>query len=174
MASFYIGKYLILQEELAPKHDADSWAFPDAPTQHMGETSNVEELLVDPEDMNVLPTQIQFGFAEWTDDEGFSPDHLAFDEFYTAVGVGFYTRGFTKGTELYNEFYTPIGVGFYTRSFTAGTALYTEFYTRQESFYLRSFTAGTELYNTFYVADQAFYLRSFTPIDFFYSIPEDC
>jgi len=172
MASFYIGKYLILQEELAPKHDADSWAFPDAPTQHMGETSNVEELLVDPEDMDVLPTQIQFGFAEWTSDDDPS-SAPAFVQFYVK-DEAFYVRSFTPGTEIYGEFYVK-DEAFYLRSFTPASALYNEFYVRQEAFYLRSFTAGTDLYSEFYVKTQeSFYIRNWTPVDFFYAIPEDC
>ena len=170
--AFYIGKYLIQQEEIAPKHDRDAWAFPDEPKQHMAETSNVEDLYINPEDMDLVPEQIQFGYASWTDDEGFSPDAAAFDQFYVR-DEKFYVRSFTPGTELYNEFYVR-EEAFYVRGFTAGTELYSEFYMRAEAFYLRGFTAGSELYKEFYVRQESFYVRSFTPVDWFYAIPEDC
>ena len=170
--AFYIGKYLIQQEEIAPKHDRDAWAFPDEPKQHLTDTSNVEELLIDPEDMDVLPSQIQIGFAAWTDDEGFTPDHAAFDQFYVR-DEAFYIRSFTPGTELYGEFYVR-QEAFYVRGFTPAAALYGEFYVRQEAFYVRGFTPASALYNEFYVRQEAFYVRSFTPVDWFYAIPEDC
>ena len=169
--AFYIGKYLIQQEEIAPKHDRDAWAFPDAPKQHMGETSNVEELLVDPEDMDVLPTQIQFGFAEWTSDDDPS-SAPAFVQFYVR-DEAFYLRGFVKGTELYGEFYVR-DEAFYLRGFSPATDLYNEFYVRDEAFYLRGFVKGSNLYNEFYVREENFYIRSFSPVDFFYLIAEDC
>jgi hypothetical protein len=168
--AFYVGCYLIQQEEIAPKHDRDSWAFPDAPTQHMGDTSNVEELLVDVEDMDVLPTQIQFGMDQWSaEDDPFSAP--AFVQFYVR-DEAFYVRGFVKGTELYSQFYVRSEF-FYVRSFEAGTALYNEFYVRQEPFYLRMFVKGSGLYNEFYMREESFYIRSFSPVDFFYSIAED-
>ena len=171
--SFYVGKYLISEDTLSPKHDRDSWAFPADSDQHMSDTSNVEELLIDPEDMNVLPTQIQFGADEYTDDEGFVPDHKAFDQFYVR-DEKFYVRGFTAGSELYSQFYVR-QEAFYLRSFTAGSELYSTFYVRDESFYVRGFAAGSELYTTFYVRDENFYVRGFAPWSGFYvQAEEDC
>lgn len=170
--AFYIGKYLIQQEEIAPKHDRDAWAFPAVPKQHMAETSNVEDLYINPEDMDLVPEQIQFGYASWTDDEGFSPDSAAFDQFYVR-DEKFYVRSFTPGTELYNEFYVR-EEAFYVRSFTPASELYNEFYVRQEAFYVRGFSPASELYKEFYVRQEAFYVRGFTPVDWFYAIPEDC
>ena len=174
--SFYVGKYLVSADVIDPKHDRDSWAFPADNKQHLSDTSNVEELLVFPKDMDVLPTQIQFGADEYTDDEGFSTDRT-YREFYVKTQEPFYVRGFTAGTELYNQFYVKTQENFYVRSFTARTNLYREFYVKtQESFYVRGFTAGSELYTQFYVKTQeAFYVRSFTPWSGFYVQPEeDC
>lgn len=171
--AFYVGKYLIQQEEIAPKHDRDAWAFPAIPKQHMAETSNVEDLYINPEDMDLVPEQIQFGFAAWTDNEGFSPDPAGYAQFYVR-SEAFYVRSFTPATDIYSQFYVR-DEAFYVRKFSPATELYKEFYVRQEAFYLRSFTAGTELYTQFYVKTQeSFYVRSFTPTDWFYAIPEDC
>ena len=170
--AFYIGKYLIQQEEIAPKHDRDAWAFPAVPKQHMAETSNVEDLYINPEDMDLVPEQIQFGYAAWTDDEGFAPDPAGYDQFYIR-SEAFYVRGFTPATDLYSQFYVR-SEAFYVRGFTPATELYSEFYMRAEAFYVRGFAPAAELYKEFYVRDEAFYVRSFTPTDWFYAIPEDC
>lgn len=169
--SFYVGCYLITEDTLSPKHDRDSWAFPADEDQHIKDTSNVEDLYVFPSDMDVIPTQIQFGADEYTDDEGFIPLHDAFTQFYVR-DEKFYVRGFTAGTELYSEFYIR-AEQFYVRGFVAGTELYNEFYVRDEGFYVRGFTAGSELYTTFYVRDENFYVRSFTPWSGFYVQSED-
>ena len=65
--SFYIGNYLIEEGTLSPRHDAESWAFPDDKEQHMSDTSNVEELHIKVTDMGVLPEDIQSGCEEWTE-----------------------------------------------------------------------------------------------------------
>ena len=164
--SFYVGKYLISEDTLSPKHDRDSWAFPADSDQHMADTSNVEELYINVEDMDVLPSQIQFGADEYTADEGFVPDHRAFDQFYVR-DEKFYVRGFTAGSELYSQFYVR-DESFYVRSFQAGSELYNTFYVRDENFYVRGFSAGSELYTTFYVRAENFYVRSFAPWSGFY------
>ena len=169
--SFYVGKYLIAGDTLEPGHTG-AWFMPSAPKQHMAETSNVEELQVLPTDMNVLPTQIQFGACSWTDDEGFTADSDAFDTFYVR-GEAFYVRGFTPGTGHYDTFYVG-GPGFYVRGFTPGTGHYDTFYVGGTGFYVRGFTPGTGHYDTFYVGGTGFYVQSFTPVDFFYPIAEDC
>ena len=168
---FYVGKYLIDGDVIDPLHTG-AWFMPEAPKQHMAETSNVEELQVLPTDMNVLPTQIQFGACSWTDDEGFTADSDAFDTFYVG-GVGFYVRGFAPGDALYDTFYVG-GTGFYVRGFTPADALYATFYVGGTGFYVRGFAAGDALYDTFYVGGTGFYVQSFTPVDFFYPIAEDC
>jgi len=169
--SFYVGKYLISADTLSPKHDPESWAFPADSDQHMSDTSNVEDLYINVTDMDVLPTQIQFGADEYTDDEGFVPDHKAFDQFYVR-DEKFYIRSFTAGSELYSQFYVK-DENFYVRSFTAGSELYSTFYVRAENFYVRSFQRAPDLYTTFYVRDENFYVRSFTPLSGFYVLPED-
>ena len=171
--SFYVGSYLILQDSIDLKHDSDSWSLPDTTSisGHMGETSNVEELLIKPGLMTLVPTQIQFGIDEWSADEGFSPDHEAFRQFYVR-DEAFYVRGFVPRDYWTPTFY-PAG-NFYVRGFTPATELYSEFYMRAEAFYVRGFAPATQLYSQFYVRDEAFYVRSFTPTDWFYAIPEDC
>ena len=171
--AFYVGCYLISGDTLNPKHDPDSWAFPADHDQHMSDTSNVEDLYINVTEMDVLPTQIQFGACEYTDDEGFDTDRT-YRQFYVKTQEKFYVRGFTKGTELYTQFYVKTQEAFYVRGFTKGTELYSQFYVREEAFYVRGFTAGSDLYKQFYVKTQeAFYVRSFTATDFFYSIAED-
>ncbi len=172
--AFYVGCYLISGDTIDLKHDSFSWAFPADSDQHMADTSNVEELLIFPSDMDVLPQQIQFGSETYTDDEGFVPDHGAFAQFYVR-DENFYVRGFTAGTELYTQFYVKTQEQFYVRGFTPASELYTQFYVKtQEQFYVRGFTAGSDLYTQFYVKTQEqFYVRGFTATDFFYSIAED-
>ena len=168
--SFYLGKYLLDQESLDPLHTG-AWFMPDKPTQHMAETSNVEELQVLPTDMDSVPTQIQFGACSWTDDDGSSLDDQFISMFYQTGN--FYTRSFT-GTDLWTPMFYQTG-NFYTRSFT-GTDLWTPMFYQTGNFYVKAFTAGSDLYSQFYVKTQeSFYVRSWTPVNFFYSIDvEDC
>lgn len=165
--AFYVGCYLIDQDALEPLHTG-AWFMPDAPTQHMAETSNVEELQVLPTDMDSIPTQIQFGACAWTDDDG-SALSDGFTSMFYQTG-SFYTRSFS-GTDLFTEFYigqvgftefySPIS-SFYTISFSP-VDFFTEFYTAPDSF--------TE----FYSPVSSFYIQNFAPVDFFYSAAEeDC
>lgn len=158
--SFYIGKYLIQQDTLDLKHDSDNWSLPSTTAQHAGQTSNIEELLIKPEDMTYIPTQVQFGLAEWTNDEGFTPDHEAFKEFYVR-DEAFYVRGFTP-TDHWAEFYVK-DEAFYVRGFTP-VDFWSEFYVKDEAFYVRGF-APTDYWSEFYVKEEAFYVRNFTPTD---------
>lgn len=144
--SFYIGCYLILSDVIDPKHDHDGWAFPVTVGQHMSDTSNVEDLLIDPEDMDKIPTQIQYGACLWTEDEGFTPDYN-YDAFYVKTQEFFYVQGWTSGTALYNEFYV-----------------------REEAFYVQGWTSSENIYGEFYIAPEPFYVQGFTPIDFFYPL----
>ena len=172
--SFYVGKYLISADVIDPKHDPDSWAFPADSDQHMSDTSNVEDLYINVQDMDVLPSQIQFGADEYTADEGFSTDRT-YREFYVKTQEKFYVRGFTAGSDLYGQFYVKTQESFYVRSFTAASDLYKQFYVKtQEHFYVRGFTAGSDLYTQFYVKTQEhFYVRSFTPWSGFYVQAEE-
>jgi len=159
--AFYIGCYLILSDTIDPKHDHDGWELPDiyGHQGHMADTSNVEELLIDPEDMDLIPTQIQFGCATYTADDGFTPLDL-FAEFYTR-DEKFYVRGFTP-TSYWAEFYT-----------SADT--FTEFYMANEAFYVRGFTPtsywaefymAADSFTEFYIVSESFYVRNFTPTDY--------
>jgi hypothetical protein len=105
----------------------------------MSDTSNVEELLIDPEDMDLIPTQIQFGCAEWTNDEGWTPD------------------------DTFTAFYVK-PENFYVRSFTP-TDYWAGFYVADEAFYVRGFTPRYT-WSEFYMPDESFYVRSFSPTDF--------
>lgn len=135
---FYFGSYQILADSLEPPTDSGPWALPDGfNEQHMSDTNNVEELFINVEDMDVVPTRIQFGSGEWTDDEGFTPDD-SFAEFYVRDEA------------------------FYVRSFTS-TDYFVEFYVKDEAFYVRSFSP-TDSWAAFYIAD-GFYVRSFSPTD---------
>jgi hypothetical protein len=162
--SFYLGCYLILSDEIAPPHDSDSWELPDttAHSGHMSDTSNVEELLINPEDMDLIPTQIQFGCAEWTDDEGWIPDD-PFAEFYVK-DENFYVRDFIPrfrywtefypGFDSFSEFYAPVLIPTLWTEFYPGADLFTEFYPPSSSGWVE-----------FYVKDEAFYVRNFTWTD---------
>jgi hypothetical protein len=157
--SFYLGCYLIEGDSLEPLHDGDSWELPDTAfhSGHMSDTSNVEELLINPEDMDLLPTQIQFGACTWADDEGFTPTDT-WSEFY-AKDEEFYVRGFSP-TDYWAEFY-PIDEAFYVRGFSP-THKWAEFYVADEAFYVRGFSVNLpSLWVDFYVTD-GFYVRNFT------------
>jgi hypothetical protein len=160
--SFYVGCYLILSDQIAPKHDHDGWELPDiyGHQGHMSDTSNVEELLIDPEDMDLIPTQIQFGCAEYTADEGFTPIDC-FTEFYVK-DEAFYTRGFSP-TDYWTEFYVA-GEPFYVRGFFRSPRIWTTEFYPATGFYARSFSP-TDYWSEFYVAAESFYVRSFSPTD---------
>ena len=159
--AFYVGAYLILQDVLEPKYDRCNWQLPDVTSisGHMGDTSNVEELYIRPENMTLVPTQIQYGYSTWTADEGFTPDHGAFREFYVR-DEGFYVRNF-QGTDYWTDsFYTPLP-SWYVRSFTGTDYFVDSFYTPEPSWYVRSFT-GVDFFTEFYVTG-SFYVQNFTP-----------
>ncbi len=143
--SFYLGSWLILQDSIDPKHDSDVWELPDttAHSGHMADTSNVEELMINPEDMDLVPTQIQFGLDEWTADEGHTPDHEAYKEFYVR-NEAFYTRSFTP-VDFWTPMWYPSGQ-FYTRPFTQRD-FFTPMWYASGAFYTRSFTP-TDLWST--------------------------
>jgi hypothetical protein len=125
----------------------------------MADTSNVEELFLDVTEMNVLPTQIQFGADTWTDDEGFSPDDT-FAEFYIK-DESFYVRGFTA-TDSYTSdpgFYPA--TAFYVRGFSPTDSWAPSFYPRG-GFYVRGFTP-TDSWTPMFYGQSKFYVRNFTP-----------
>jgi hypothetical protein len=168
--SFYVGAYLILSDSIDPKHDRDSWELPDVYGHqgHMADTSNVEELLIKPEDMDLIPTQIQFGLAEYSADDGDTSGGL-YTQFYVKTQEKFYVRVFV-GTDYFTEsFYPNAEPAWYTRSFT-GTDYFTEsFYPNSEpAWYVRGFTGTDYFTESFYPNDEpAWYLRGFTPTNFF-------
>ncbi len=156
--AFYVGCYQILADSLEPAHDHGPWALPGDQDQHMADTSNVEELFLDVTDMDVLPTQIQFGAASWTDDEGALSDD--FTPMFYQTG-DWYVRGFT-GTDYFTPMFYQTG-DFYVRGFT-GVDFWTATFYPAGAFYVRNFTP-TDVWTEFYVTD-GFYVRSFTPTDF--------
>ena len=157
--AFYVGCYTILADSLEPSHDHGPWALPDEPAQHMSDTNNVEELFLDVTDMNVLPTQIQFGSGEWTNDAGFDSDDT-FTAFYIK-DEAFYVRGFSA-----RDYFTPAfypATGFYVRSFSPTDTWTPSFYPRG-AFYVRGFT-GRDTWTPMFYTGAGFYVRSFTPTD---------
>lgn len=167
--SFYVCDYLILSDSIDPQHDSDSWAFPVTVGQHQAETSNVEDLLINPEDMDNIPTQIQYGACLWTSDEGFTPDYN-YDTFYVKTQESFYVQDWTSGSELYSQFYVNPEF-FYVQGWTSASELYSEFYVKtQEFFYVQEWTSGTDLYGEFYIIPEFFYVQGFTATDWFYPI----
>lgn len=82
--SFYLGPWLV-EDDPGP---STAWRFPSDPTQHINQTSNVEDLLVDPEDMDVIPEQIQFGLSQWTKDT--APSNVNKYTFFYAPVTEFY------------------------------------------------------------------------------------
>ena len=159
--AFYVGCYQILADSLEPKHDHGPWALPENQDQHMADTSNVEELFLDVTDMDVLPTQIQFGADTWTNDEGFTPDHGAFDQFYVR-GEAFYVKGFVGTDYFTNSFYTPTP-SWYVRGF-AGVDFFTASFYPAGGFYTRGFT-GRDSWTPMFYGQSKFYVRSFNPTD---------
>ncbi len=160
--AFYVGCYQILADSLEPPHDHGPWALPDEPAQHMADTSNVEELFLDVTDMNVLPSQIQFGACTWTDDEGFTPDHGAFDQFYVRAEA-FYVRGFTGTSGFVGGFYPA--TGFYVRSFSP-TDTFTPMFYQTGNWYVRGFT-GSDSFTPMFYQTGNWYVRGFTGVDSF-------
>jgi hypothetical protein len=113
--------------------------------------------------MDLLPTQIQFGIDEWTADEGFSPDHEAFRQFYVR-DEAFYVRGFVP-TDYWTPQWYPGGMEFYTGFFANIPTLWTtdpDFYP-SENFYVRSFSGTDYFTDSFYTPEPAWYVRSFSP-----------
>ncbi len=157
--AFYVGCYQILADSLEPKHDHGPWALPGDQDQHMSDTSNVEELFLDVTDMDVLPTQIQFGCDEWTDDEGFNSDDTFTPMFYQTGG--FYVRGFTA-TDFFTPMFYQTGK-FYVRGFSPTDSWATTFYP-SGGFYTRGFTPRDNWTPMFY-GESKFYVRNFTPTD---------
>ncbi len=163
--SFYIGSYLILQDSIDLKHDSDSWSLPDTTAigGHMGQTSNVEELLIRPEDMTLIPTQIQFGLAEWSADEGFEPDHAAYKQFYVR-GEAFYVRAFTP-VDFWTPQWYPGGVEFYTGFVANLPSMWQTSWYPSGAFYVRGFV-GVDFWT------DSFYAPADTWTDSFY-VPAD-
>ena len=162
--AFYVCEWLVNQNSFNLPQDNDGWAFPSAPDQHLSDTSNVEDLLIDPEDMILLPTQIQFGSEEWSFDESIAD--INWGEYYVR-DEAFYVRDWTSGSALYSQFYVR-QEPFYVQGWTSSSTLYDEFYVRQEAFYVRGWTSSGLLYAEFYVQSEPFYVHNFTPVDFFY------
>ncbi len=162
--SFYVGSYLILQDSIDPKHNSDSWSLPDTTAigGHMGQTSNVEELLIKPEDMTLIPTQIQFGLAEWTADEGFEPDHAAYKQFYVR-SEAFYTRSFVP-VDFWTPQWYPGRSQFYTGLVVNLPGLWTPMWYPSGAFYVRGFV-GVDFWQTSWYASGEWTDSFYTPAD---------
>jgi hypothetical protein len=90
------GKWIIQQDSFNLPFDGANWDLPDL--QHAKETSNIEELLMDPEDFNAVPEQVQFGCDQWTDDD--DPTIIQWGEFYVR-DEAFYTSSFNQSGGFY-------------------------------------------------------------------------
>jgi hypothetical protein len=156
--SFYLGCYLIEGDSLEPLHDGNLWELPDTAfhSGHMSDTSNVEELMINPEDMDLVPTKIQFGSTQWGGDEGFNPTDK-WTEFYSS-DEAFYLRGFSP-TDSWTPSWYASG-NFYVRGFSP-TDYWTPSWYASGNFYVRSFT-GTDHWTPSWYAGGNFYVRNFT------------
>lgn len=96
--NFYVGTWFVQSFPIPIQQD---WLLPlDGDHQHLKDTQNVEELRVNPEDMDELPQDIQAGADEWitfsSPDGEFYMQGFPSSEFYstTAPGIGgFYLVG---------------------------------------------------------------------------------
>ena len=163
--TFYIGNYLVQQDFLELDFEGEAWSLPeDADLQHVKETSNVEDLWIAPEDLDIVPEEMQFGLIQWSDDD---EPTSTWGLFYNpSLSTEFYLRDFSP-VDFFAEFYIPVEF-FYVQNFTP-TDLFTEFYFGTGGFYVRDF-APTDLFTEFYFGTGGFYVRDFAPFDFFYAI----
>ncbi len=168
--AFYVGEYLIQQDSIDLKHDSLNWELPDttAHSGHMGDTSNVEELLIRPEDMDLIPTQIQYGEAEYSADDGYTPDHDAYMEFYPK-DEAFYVRPFV-GTDWWTPQWYPGGSEFYTGIVVNLPGIWTPMWYPGGNFYTRNFVGRDYWTDSFYTPTPSWYVRNFTGRDFFYAV----
>jgi hypothetical protein len=87
---FYLGKWFIPKFE---EPDPQDYCFPTTGAdQHVRATSNVEELRIDPEDIELNPEQIQDNACAW------QVNFVTTGEYYiqTAPVMGFYITGFIR------------------------------------------------------------------------------
>lgn len=96
-SAFYLGKYLV---DFDPYIDRDAYCLPGLPD--IKETSNVEDLLADPEAFDVLPLEAQGGCDEWSTD--------------TSTGSGDFTGNSIPNFAFYNFYLGPIGRGRFSQS----------------------------------------------------------
>ena len=79
--AFYVGTWFVPRFDIPVQQD---WRLPlDGDLQHIKDTSNVEELHINPEDMDELPDVIQAGLHQWVT---FS---TSIHEFYSQTPPGF-------------------------------------------------------------------------------------
>jgi len=88
---FYVGTWFVPEFPTPIQQD---WLFPSGDPGHLTDTSNVEELRINPEDMDENPEDIQDGANQWIT--------FSFDT------IDFYIQGFPN-IEFYST--TPPGVG---------------------------------------------------------------
>jgi len=81
---FYLGSYFL--QEFETENQSDYQLSQGGDFEHLRETGNVEELWINPEDMDIPPEEIQVGPVQWVT---FSPSEFGF--YVSPQGpVGFY------------------------------------------------------------------------------------
>jgi len=97
MGSFYSGKYLV---EFDPTIDREAYCLPEL--EDVKETSNVEDLLADPEFFDLLPGEVQAGCDDWATD--------------ISTGTGDFVGNPIPNFAFYNFYLGPIGRGLHQQS----------------------------------------------------------
>ena len=78
MRGFYVGRYFVGEFSTPVQQD---WLFPDN-LEHPRETSNIEELNINPEDIDLFPLEVQAGGDSYT-----VATFSSADEFYITLVV---------------------------------------------------------------------------------------
>jgi hypothetical protein len=124
-ARFYLGKWEVVWPPDPSVEQRDTWALPQT-EEDLKETSNVQELDLNPEDMFLPAEDIQSGQCEWVvgDGDGASDtfQEIALDNalFYPGFYFGYVAAGrFPQTIPIAPDFFYPIGI----ESGSAGSAI---------------------------------------------------
>jgi hypothetical protein len=95
VVGFYVGSYFVAGFSTPVQQD---WLFPDN-LEHARETSNVEELNINPEDIDLFPLEVQAGACSYTE-----VTFSTVDEFYVSTSPalgGFYISSVSDNEGFY-------------------------------------------------------------------------
>ena len=106
MDGFYVGSFFV---EEFPTPVQQDWLFPNN-LEHSRDTSNVEELNINPEDLILFPEEIQAGSCNYT-------------VTFTTLDPDFYVEGLGVDLGFYFRHYTDLG--FYFRDLPTPNGFYT-------------------------------------------------